>query len=240
MKEVPDMKLLKPVMIFGDSIMKGVVLNREEERYHVSHELGVEELADRFGLKVENRSRFGCTVDKGFMLLRRALEKEPDCAAVVLEYGGNDCDFDWAQVAQAPEAEHEPHSPLERFTATYESMIAYLRERNVLPILTTLPPLCAERYLNWVCRAGLDKAKILSWLGDVNAIYRYHERYSRRIEQLAEKYGLPLVDLRAAFLEQRQMEAYFCEDGIHPNEKGQRLIHDAFSRYMAEKGLTPA
>lgn len=234
------MKLTKPVMIFGDSIMKGVVLRGEEKRYAVSAALGVEEVARRFGLTVENRSRFGCTVEKGFMLLRRALDREPDCAAVVLEYGGNDCDFDWAQVAEAPEAEHEPRSPIERFTATYESMIAYLKERGILPILTTLPPLCAERYLNWICRAGLDKAKILSWLGDVNAIYRYHERYSHRIEQLAEKYGLPLVDLRSAFLEKRQMEEYFCEDGIHPNEKGQRLIRDTFSQYLSARGLSPA
>ena len=98
--------------------------------------------------------------------------------------------------------------------------------------------MCAERYLSWICRDGLSRDNILSWLGDTNAIYRYQERYSHAVEQLAEEYGAPLVDLRGAFLEKRQMEELYCVDGIHPNDQGQLLIRDTFARFIEERGIS--
>ena len=226
------MQLIDHIMIFGDSIMKGVVLSESDARYKISGLLGIDALAKRFGLSIDNRSRFGCTLEKGLGVLRRTMEKETDCGVVILEYGGNDCDFDWEQVAASPEAEHQPHTPIERFTELYAGAIEYLRGRNVVPVLTTLPPLCSERYLNWICRSGLDRENILSWLGDINAIYRYQERYSRVVEQLSERFDTPLIDLRSAFLAERRMENLFCADGIHPNEQGQQLIQDTFADFF--------
>jgi len=225
-------QLMEKIVIFGDSIMKGVVFNESDGRYRVSSALGVDALAGRFGLTIENRSRFGCTLEKGLGVLRRTVEREQDCRAVILEYGGNDCDFDWEQVAAEPEAEHQPHTTIERFAELYAGAIVELQRRSIVPVLTTLPPLCAERYLDWICRGGLSRENILRWLGDVNAIYRYQERYSRVVERLAERFDAPLIDLRSAFLSERKMERLFCADGIHPNELGQRVIHDAFSRFM--------
>ena len=227
------MRLLDHIMIFGDSIMKGVVLSESDARYKISSVLGIDALAVRFGLSIDNRSRFGCTLEKGLGVLRRTMEKEPDCGAVILEYGGNDCDFDWERVAASPEAEHQPHTPIERFTELYAGAIEYLREKGVVPVLTTLPPLCAERYLSWICRNGLSRESILSWLGDTNAIYRYQERYSRAVEQLAERFSTPLIDPRSAFLAERKMEALFCSDGIHPNEQGQQIIQSTFAEFFA-------
>lgn len=223
---------MKRIMIFGDSIMKGVVLSEGDKRYKISSALGTEALAARFGLNIDNRSRFGCTIEKGVNLLRRTIDKDPSCGAVILEYGGNDCDFNWQDISAEPTAEHSPHTPLERFKSIYTSAIEYLRQKDITPVLTTLPPLCAERYLNWICRNGLSRENILSWLGDINAIYRYQERYSHAVEQLAEAHETPIVDLRGAFLAERKMENLFCEDGIHPNEQGQRLIHDTFSSFI--------
>lgn len=229
------MKLKDHIMIFGDSIMKGVVLSESDARYKVSNILGIDALAKRFGLNIDNRSRFGCTLEKGFGVLQRTIDREPDCGAVILEYGGNDCDFDWELVAAAPEAEHQPHTPIERFTELYAGAIEFLNGKGIVPVLTTLPPLCSERYLNWICRNGLSRENILSWLGDANAIYRYQERYSRAVEQLSERFQTPLIDLRSAFLAERQMEKLFCSDGIHPNEKGQQLIQDTFAKFFESK-----
>jgi hypothetical protein len=33
-------------------------------------------------------------------------------------------------------------------------------------------------------------------------------------------------------LKNRRIDGFFCEDGIHPNSDGQRLIGDAFRRYI--------
>lgn len=228
------MLLLENIMIFGDSIMKGVVLSESDHRYRIGSGLGIDTLAQSFGLNIANHSRFGCTLEKGLGVLQRTVERTPDCGAVILEYGGNDCDFDWAQVAAEPHKEHSPNTPLEHFTELYAGAIEYLRRRGIVPVLTTLPPLCSERYLNWICRSGLDKESILGWLGDINAIYRYQERYSHAIEQLAERFDTALIDLRSFFLAERRMENFYCADGIHPNENGQRLIRSAFSDFFAK------
>ena len=162
--------------------------------------------------------------------MNRQLEKGEAPAAVLLEYGGNDADFRWAEVSEHPHDEHEPNTPLPVFIETLRRMIQTLLEHGSKPVLSTLPPISSERYLDWITRDGLSKENILLWLGDANAIYRYQEKYSLAIERIAAETGCSLVDLRSAFLEKRALLPYLCADGIHPNDAGQRLIHEVLSR----------
>ena len=214
------------ISIFGDSILKGVRMLTGTTRYGTTDDIGLESIAQEHDWVLDNRSRFGCTITKGEMLLNRLLEKNDPPAAVLLEYGGNDADFRWNEVAARPYDEHLPNTPLPVFTETHNPIVLTLRAHGVRPVLSTLPPISSERYLNWITRDGLSKENILLWLGDENAIYRYQENYSRAIERLAGELQCTLVDLRSAFLDQRVLLPYLCEDGIHPNDAGQRLIHD--------------
>ncbi len=218
------------ISIFGDSILKGVRMLAGTTRYAATDDIGLESIAKSHDWILDNRSRFGCTVQKGELLLNRKLEKGETPAAVLLEYGGNDADFRWAEVAARPDDEHEPNTPLPVFTETLRRMIGTLRAHGVRPVLYTLPPISAERYLDWITRDGLSKENILRWLGDANAIYRYQEKYSLAIERLAVETGCMLVDLRSAFLEQRALLPYLCADGIHPSDAGQRLICEVLSK----------
>lgn len=226
------------IVISGDSILKGVVLNDATRSYTISGRLATEPFSARYGLEIENKSRFGSTIGKGLTQLERTLAKNGECRAVILEYGGNDCDFDWAAIAADPDGEHLPKTPLPDFCAQLRAAVGALRARGIDAVLTNLPPISAERYLNWICRAGLDRDAIVRWLGDVSAIYRYQERYSRAIEAVAAELGAPCVDLRGEFLRHRQLEPYLCMDGIHPNEAGQAFIMAAFSAF-AEQELRP-
>ncbi len=220
------------ITIIGDSILKGVQLQKETKRYTVEDCLALDSLADQFGLTLENCSRFGYTIDRGGKLVMRQLEKGLPADTVILEYGGNDADFRWDEVSARPLEEHEPNTPLPVFLEQLERLVEQIRNRGIRPVLTTLPPISASRYLSWITRNGLSKENILLWLGDEGAIYRYQERYSNGIKELAEKKTVDLVDLRDAFLAQRQLLPYLCEDGIHPNSAGQKLIHDAFARKL--------
>ena len=209
------MTRIRSISIFGDSILRGVVLNAEARRYTVSDGIGIDSIADMYSIELTNHSRFGYTIERGYEYIKKHLARGSRADAVLLELGGNDCDFNWAEVAARPDAEHSPNTPLERFVSIYKATIDTLRRQGIIPVLANLPPLCPERYLDWVCRDGLDRERILGWLGSVTEIYRFQENYSRTIDRIATDTGCTCVDLRGAFLRHRRVEQFFCEDGVH-------------------------
>jgi len=227
------MELHRNVEIFGDSILRGVQLDDESKRYHVDNNIDVQMLEKKFLLNISNFSKFGCTISKAFSLIEKRFKNgKLQCDAIVLNLGGNDCDFDWMAVSERPDDEHQPNTPLDTFTDTYKKMIEFLKENGIRPIITTLPPLDAQKFFDWFC-GGLEKSSnVLKWLGTVEAIYRWQENYSRTIEKIAEETGTLLVDLRGAFLKHRKIEHLLCADGTHPNTEGQRVITQGFLEFI--------
>ena len=218
------------VTVYGDSILRGV---RFQDGRYVIDRSWEQRLAETFGLQITNRSRFGNTIGKAMPRIEK--DSETPCAGeeyAVLELGGNDCDYDWAEVADAPEAAHDCKTPPEKFMSAYRRAIRLLRDSGRKVILATLPPVNSERYLRFLCRDGLSRDNIVRWLGDVEHIYRWQESYSRMVEQLAREEKVPLIDLRGAFLRDfRRPEALLCADGIHPSMQGQGLIFDTLSGF---------
>ncbi len=214
------------VTIYGDSILKGVLL--ENGKYVVDHGWQTR-LAERFGLHLTNRSRFGSTIRKAMDRIEKdsaTPATEPEMA--LLEFGGNDCDFDWAAVAAEPDGEHVCKNPPASFLDCYRRAIRLLRTSGRTPVLMTLPPINSELYLSFLCRDGLSRENIVHWLGDVERIYRWQENYSQMVEQLAREEHTPLIDLRRPFLQDaRSPAALLCADGIHPSRLGQELMYDA-------------
>ena len=227
------------VRIFGDSILKGIVYDSQGDRYVSMEHPPIDQVSEAFNLSIHNNSLFGCTVGKGQIMLQRAIEKGLDCDTAILEYGGNDCDFNWAAIAADPKGTYLPNTPLETYAATLKSMISSLRKQRVTPILMTLPPINAERYFNYFCRkGGLDKDAILSWLkNDVHSIERFQELYSLRINTVASETGTTLIDIRSGFLQRFDCATLICEDGIHPNYQGHLLIASMFSEYLKTRQL---
>ena len=220
------------VTVYGDSILKGVLL--ENGKYTVNREWERRIGAD-CGLDIRNRSRFGCTIQKALDLIRRDSESPAEERELaVLEFGGNDCDFDWARIAAAPEGSYDCKTPPERFCAGLREAVRLLRASGRTPVLVTLPPIHAERYLRFICRDGLDRDRILSWLGDVDAITRWQAEYSRLVERVAAEERAELIDLRGAFLRDgRPTEELLCADGIHPSRTGQSVIFDTLRASVA-------
>ena len=225
------MEKLGRISLWGDSVMKGVLWNKETQRYKLSDYHAAEEASEELGFSLHNHSKMGCTSTKGLTLIRHFLDKKEEKPQyAVIEFGGNDCDFNWSEVAAAPDAEHLPNTPLPEFEAQMRSMIHCLREKGIKPVLTTLVPNHAERYFAFITRNGLSGERILRWLGDVQHIYRWHERYNARVEKVAREEDCPVLDLREAFLNQWHYEDFLCEDGIHPNDRGYHLIEQTLCR----------
>lgn len=215
--------LTRTVCVFGDSVTKGVVFDSVRDKYTLLKDSFVNLAKSGGNFAISNYSRFGSTIAKGLEMLSRHKSELSRCDYTVLEFGGNDCDFDWAEVAAAPDAEHVPNTPVGRFEQLYTSMIAQIRTCGSRPVLLTLPPVDAKRYFAWISR-GLNADAILHFLGDVEYIYRWHEMYNLAVCRLSKNLNVPLIDISSAFLQTPNYQQLICDDGIHPNERGHRLI----------------
>lgn len=213
------------ITVYGDSIFKGVLF--EDGHYLVDNSWEAL-LAEKLGVTIHNRSRFGCTVTKALAAIKRDGERpaEPEEYAL-MELGGNDCDFDWAAIARAPNRGYESKTPPRAFTEQYREAVRLVRESGRVPVIASLPPIHSEKYLTFLCRDGLSRRNIVYWLGDVEAISRWQAMYSELVEDVARREGVRLLDIRAPFPQAGvELADLLCSDGIHPSHAGQRLIYD--------------
>ena len=224
------MSVISKIYVWGDSILNGVVLDEAAGRYRLLKNSAVNAFAQLFHLEVKNHSHFGCTAPKALANLDRTLNSGFDTDMVLLEFRGNDCDFNLAEVSLDPDGEHKPNTSYEDFVEAMQKMIQTLLAKGITPVLMSLPPIDSFRFFDWVTKPeNIDADKVLSFIGEKEYIYRHQERYSRAITRLAYENGLPLIDVRDAFLKEKNVNQCLCADGIHPNEKGQKLIQDVLS-----------
>ena len=225
--------------LFGDSIGRGVILDSVRGRYILLKNSFVNLLNKNTKMKVDNYAKFGCTIETGKKMVEKHGKDLPHYQFTVLEFGGNDCDFDWAAISEHPKGSHVPFTPLATFKALYTEVIECVFDSGSQPVMLSLPPLDAKRYFSWISR-NRNAENILHWLGDVEHIYRWQEMYNLAVVGLAAAKQVPLIDIRRAFLEARNYPSLFCEDGIHPNEAGHSLITDTIRSFVAETLPTPA
>ena len=224
----------KKILIVGDSLSKGVIYDENKKKYAVLKDCFFNLLSEVIDAEMFNVSRFGSTVIQGQKMLQSKFDLyDPDI--VVIEFGGNDCDFLWDDIAQDPIRDHIPKTPLDEFEKNIHAMIDYVTARGKNPVLTTLPPLYADHYFNWFTHGDKEKGlSILKWLKDVWHIYWWHERYSNCIQYIAKERNVSCIDIRRAFLKDKDFAPYICLDGIHPNQAGHRLIYEAVMEYVRE------
>ncbi len=214
------------VQVWGDSVMKGVIYDEARGRYALLKENAPNLVAREVALPIVNRSQMGRTAPAGLKVLSD--DETPLAGSLVLiEYGGNDCDFDWAAVAEAPDRAHQPNTPVAKFVESLAGIVELVRARGGTPILCTLPPLDPHRYFAWITRNGLSKEHILNFLGVPERIYRWQEYYSSLVQRTAAQLCVAVLPVRDRFLEVVRGEDVLCVDGIHPNGLGHRLIADA-------------
>ena len=196
------------ICVLGDSISKGIVFDDLKERYAVLNDNFISLLQREFGTKIKNFASFGATITKGLRIFEERYSSIKSHKYTLIEFGGNDCNFNWEQISVTPNAEHLSKTPLSEFKATYEDIIEKTMYAGSRPILLTLPPLERNRFFEWVSR-------------DLN----------KMILELADEYGIQIFDIRKPFLELGDYSDYICIDGMHPNAAGHKLI----AKYLREE-----
>ena len=229
------MSEIREMYIFGDSIAKGVVWSEAHRRYMISRQGCVRLLSGHVPYPVYNRSVMGATAAQCLRDFDPSLIRPG--TACVFEFGGNDCDMDWASVSKDPCAAHQPRVPLNEFKRCLSHLTAVTRSRGGFPILVTPLPLSGERYWRWVSR-GLDENRILQYLGEPGEMARWQERWARAVTEVALKEGVMLADLRDAMLCSRRFPSLYCPDGIHPNEDGQAYLLQVLLRDYIKEGTS--
>lgn len=219
---------MKKVAVFGDSIFRGVMADSATKKYFFSKSIDWKSIEEKLDVKITNYSKMGATIKHGYSKLQKYLEDDSDTDTIVIEFGGNDSDFDWKEVACEPSKKHTSKTKLCDFERMLNSMLDLVIEKNIRPILATLPPIHSTRYFEWITRDGLDKESILSFLIDKEVLYRHQELFSNKVAEIAYKRSIELVDIRSKFLASRNFTSLICEDGVHMNEEGEKVIVQCF------------
>ena len=221
-------------LLYGDSISKGVVYDEEKEKYVLLEESYVNILQSKLKGVVHNAGKFGNTVLRAAGRLQNdVLKNNPDI--VIIEFGGNDCDFNWEEIAENPLEQHNPNTDFNIFQKTLKGLVDSLNSSGIIPVLMTLPPLDCDRYFKWISKnSSIMGDKILTWLGSVSKIYWWQERYNSAIISTAQETGTRWIDIRSAFLKNPDFRQFLCVDGIHPNQKGHILIAEKIMEYITD------
>lgn len=216
--------MTQSICVLGDSIAKGVVFDGQRNRYVIAKNCFTAQMGQKLGSVVINLSRFGCTVTEGRHRFEKERKELECCSTVYMNFGGNDSDFLWQEIAAEPDEKHEPKTGIAEFEETYLTLIEEVKEAGVTPVLMNLPPVDHMKYFSWISR-NLSAENILKWLGGTSEfIYRWHEQYSIAVQRIAQVANVKLIDVRSAFLRLRDYSSFLCDDGIHPNEAGHNLI----------------
>jgi acyl-CoA thioesterase I len=220
------------IVVLGDSISRGVFYDEVKKK----HALLLESFSNlvRENLKgvVINAAKFGSTIVDGLQRLQNdVLRRQPDI--VLIEFGGNDCDYHWDQIAADPSGEFHPNTECSTFHDLLTGLVKKLDTMKIVPVLVTLPPLDPDKYFRWISHNSEQaKTNILQFIGSISHIYAWHERYNAAILRVAEETKTRLIDIRSAFLQEDDYTKLICVDGIHPNKEGHKVIAEKIMEYI--------
>ncbi len=217
---------MENIFVLGDSISKGILFDNVKEKYTLYNDSFINKLYRLYPQYVQSKTKFGATIKHAYKYLNEKINViQSDY--IVMEYGGNDCDFYWDEIADNPDKVHIPKTPLNEYSAIMEEIISKVLSCGKKIILLTLPPIDSKKYFNFFTQNDKIKGeKILIWLKNVDNISRWQESYNNIIWKNAKKHNCLILDIRTPFLQSMNCSEYLCNDGIHPNEQGHDLIYN--------------
>ena len=144
------------ITVLGDSIAKGIVL--QDDKILKIKDNAVQLISDEFGVNIDNQSQFGQTLKK--LCQKKFIDRYINTLdhnvknCMVLSIGGNDSDFDWARIGKEPTIDTSlaQNTPIDEFSQLLSNTIEKLQKSNVRVILTTLPPIDANKFFEYVIR----------------------------------------------------------------------------------------
>ena len=218
------------IVCFGDSLTRGVSVVKG--RLRILKETYPKFLQDSFfknkeDVTVVNKGVFN---DNSELLLNR-LEKDVISERpnyVIVEIGGNDCNFRWEEVSANPLDEHQPIVPLNLYLENLKTIITNLQQNNITPIIATLPPLDPVRYYKNI--SGRYSPSISHLISELGGIDHWQGLYNRQLNKVADELNVLKVDVRTAIKKAGDLVDLICEDGIHLTAAGYKAFGEEIYR----------
>lgn len=227
------------LVVFGDSILKGVVTIPESKNlFDVTENDSLTLAQKKLGFELDNRSIYGNITSKGLVKLQKYLEKGGQADLCIIEFGSNDCDYDWnifAPGAQLPSFDTiPPKVQMNDYLANLEAMVKLCREHKITPVIMNLIPYICDKWFKTIAK-GHDQAAILRFLdGSTETLGKNQQRYYTALMDFVSKNNIQLIDAWKLFSKLDKQEKYMCDDGIHPNEEGYKLLADLWTEALPQ------
>ncbi|MCW5553013.1 MAG: exo-alpha-sialidase [Verrucomicrobiae bacterium] len=217
----------KPMYIvaFGDSTTAPRAVEGRELAVYADLLATDARLSER-GVKIINAGVSANTTSDARARFRRdVLARRP--AVVIIQFGINDAAVD---VWKNPPAT-APRVSRDDYAANLSFFVTEVKRRGAQPILMTPNP------LRWTDRMRSMYGKPPYLPDDADGFNVLLKSYADAVREVAKQTGTPLVDVYAAFHAQGDNASHSVDelllDGMHPNEKGHRLIVDLLKRQLA-------
>ncbi len=208
---------MKKIVLFGDSLLKGVLYDEASQRYISIGKKKCEEIGTQNNVEIVSMAKFGMTAKRAY---ETGLHNRiPDCDLVIIGLGGNDCNFNWKEISDNPEDEHYNNSTSSEYKDAMIGILTDLKARNINTAILSLPPISSEKYFNWFSK-NLNKINLKNWITDINIIYQMQEYYNTINKNVAKDLGVPILDVRSICLINRDYSQMLECDGIHLKEAG--------------------
>ena len=212
------------LVVFGDSILKGVITIPNSGKLFDTTENDSLSLAQKeLGFELDNRSIYGNITSKGLVKLQKFFEKGGEADFCIIEFGSNDCDYDWGTLIQKV--------PLAEYLENLASMVKLCREHKVTPLMMGLIPYVCNDWYQTIIK-GQNEAAILDFLGGSSETLGKNQLiYKDAQKDFVQKNNVQFLDPWTIFEGHKEL---MCYDGIHPNEKGYELLSKAWIKFLSE------
>jgi lysophospholipase L1-like esterase len=211
------------IVCFGDSVTRGI--SYVQGRLRIVKDNYPALLQNAISIfnpvQVLNKGVFN---DNSSLLVDR-LEKDvlaEQPSYVLIQIGGNDCNFHWDEVALCPNQTHEPFVPIQTYQENIENMIVRIRNTGAIPVIMSLIPLDPVRYYRKL--AEIHGPSIAHWIAVCGGIEYWHAKYNAALEPIIRKLNVLTIDVRRSFLQSADMTKIISDDGIHPTTEGYFLL----------------
>ena len=217
------------LVVFGDSILKGVItIPGSTKLFDVTENDSLTLAQKKLGFELDNRAIYGNITSKGLIKLQKYFEKcssgELESADFcVIEFGSNDCDYDWGTLVQKV--------PLEQYLENLAQMVALCRANKVTPVMMGLIPYVCDDWFKTIIK-GQDEAAILKFLGGTSETLGKNQLvYKNAQADFVQKNNVQFFDSWPLFEGHKEL---MCYDGIHPNEKGYEVLADGWVSFLSK------